>query len=325
MNYADFQMFRQQALVESPGLIDLAETNLWRSLSSLIPIVGSLPVGKVHRCHLAEAWLRHYQLPSTWAQRAFVTGGVRNSLSLLLPQFAQEKGTLLIPQDVYPVYSQLAAQAGIESCTYPTIPRLSIPNRGRWLLIPNPLKPAGRWMSSQDVDMVLDWLSQDPARRVLIDAVYNFENCIHPTSMRILETGQAFLLHSLSKAWLAPQVMGVCLVPESDWTSLVSPLRAHYPDQMQLHKAHALMRGWPGLPLKVHSELSERRRRVRDIFPASRQTLAVRPLDDETGYLFPIRMNFRKAMDQYGVLIIPLSVFGSGETEYSVISILRCD
>ena len=324
MNFVDFQLFRQQTLVEFPEIIDLAETNIWRSLSSLVPIIGSLPEGKVHRCHLAEAWLRLFQLPATWSQRAFITGGVRNSLSLLLKQFAEEKGTLLIPQDVYPVYGQLTVQAGIESRVFPTIPELLIPKTGRWLLIPNPLKPAGRWLSSHDVEMVLDWLSQDPARRVLIDAVYNFESRIHSTTLRIVETGQAFMLHSLSKAWLAPQVMGICLVPEPDWARLVSPLRTHCPEQILLHKAQVLMRDWHDLPSKVHSELSVRRRRVWDVLPASLRGLAARPFDGEAGYFFPIDMNFRKAMDQYGVLAIPLSVFGSADDEYSVVSSLSC-
>lgn len=324
MNFADFQLFRQQTLAEFPETIDLAETNIWRSLSSLVPIIESLPGGKVHRCHLAEAWLRLFQLPATWAARALITGGVRNSLSLLLKQFAEEKGTLLIPQDVYPVYGQLAIQAGIESCAFPTIPELLIPNTGRWLLIPNPLKPAGRWLTSHEVEIVLIWLSQDPARRVLIDAVYNFESRIHSTTLRILQTGQGFLLHSLSKAWLAPQVMGICLVPEPDWARLVSPLRAHGPEQTLLHKAQVLMRDWHDLPSKVNSELSVRRRRVLDDLPASLRGLAARPFEGEAGYFFPIHMNFRSALDQCGVLTIPLTVFGSADDEYSVISSLSC-
>ena len=78
-------------------------------------------------------------------------GGARQPL-LLFPWLAHGNFQLRIPADVYPVYGELCLSPGIAYETFPTIPELVLPEDGDVLLLPNPLKPAGRWLQWRETE-----------------------------------------------------------------------------------------------------------------------------------------------------------------------------
>lgn len=265
MNFHEFQVHRAALVAADPTLVDFGETNIWRSLSDLIPRIPETPASKLHRCHLAQAWLQLFGLPAEWAQQAQVSSGVRNSLMLLFSVARQRGITLRIPIDVYPVYGDLAEAAGLSFETFPTLPELRLPSTGDWLLIPNPLKPAGRFLTSAEVANLRDWLKVNRTRRVLIDAVYTFDCRFHQTTQSLMETGQAIPLHSLSKGWLHPQVFGMALIPEADLTTIAPLFRENSPSQDNLRKASCLLRSHTDCPANVAKALSTRRDRASKI------------------------------------------------------------
>ena len=139
-----------------------------------------------------------------------------------------------MPSDVYPVYAQIARASGLQPDTFATTPEMTLPDRGEWLLLPNPIKPAGRWLSMTEVGTIKDWLTRRDDRRLLVDSVYNFGTRLHPTTLELIGTGKAFLMHSLSKSWLHPQVMGICRVPERERLNLSTIFQSNFTATVRL-------------------------------------------------------------------------------------------
>ncbi len=322
MNFHDFQQFRSELLTRDPSIVDLAETNLWRSLSDMIPQIQRISDVHIHRCHLATAWLDVFGLPGQLSKYTMITCGVRHSLSLLFPILAERNGTLVMPSDVYPVYGQLAEASDLAPSLFPTVPELRLPEHGDWLLLPNPLKPAGRWLSQTETDSLKQWLAQNSKRRILIDAVYNFRTQIHPITQALLETQQAILMHSLSKAWLHPKVMGVCIVPETDWDSLAIVFRNNSPDQSCLQIADTLLRSHRNLPISVDHALTARRLQLLQSLPTDIATERPHDGSERAGYFIPLNAAFEALLKTHHILTIPLSVFGSAEQGVAIASTL---
>ncbi len=244
----------------------------------------------------------------------------RHSLALLLPELARRNGLMMMPSDVYPVYSQIAAASELVPECFPTFPELSLPDHGDWLQLPNPLKPAGRWLTNEELQSIKLWLEQDSRRRILIDAVYNFQTQIHPTSLALFETQQAFLMHSLSKAWLNPKVMGVCIVPEADWNDVVPIFRVNSPDQSCLRIANCLLRSHSDVPPAVDDEIHARRTRLARRLP---NDILLQPIGDTSaGYFIPLNVSYESLLQTHNMLSIPLTVFGSTEQHLCVASCL---
>jgi hypothetical protein len=156
MNFSDFQRFREKIMQERNGVLDCAATNLYASLARLIPPDTPAPEHTVHRCHLATEWGQHFGFSPETSRLAFVSCGVRDSLSRLFSYYKSTNARLWLPSDNYPVYGELARTAGLTPCEFPTIPVPvwpdSAPATGPELLVvTNPLKPLGRWLTQSDV------------------------------------------------------------------------------------------------------------------------------------------------------------------------------
>lgn len=325
MNFQEFQLFRSQKLAEKQSIIDFAETNLWRSLAALIPVIAFDRAEHVHRCHLAQEWLAAFGMPMEWSKRAFVSSGVRHSLSLIFSILADKGVDLRIPKDVYPVYGQLAENARLAYQTFPTLPELRFPNRGDYLLISNPLKPAGRWLTHEEVSQLCDWLRVDDRRRVLLDTVYNFDTRWHSTTRDLLKTEQVILLHSLSKGWLSPLVFGVALVPDRDIEQYAATFRQNSPTQENLLKARCLLRDYSRCPQAVAQTLLERREKAIELLPSDvRSAILLFPNAEPEGYLMSVRFKPAELLSRHSLLAIPLTVFGSDREDCSVLSTLNC-
>ena len=324
MTYREFQEHRAALLRSRPELVDLCETNPWRAMASLTPRIPERDeTVTIHRRELAEAWTRVFGLPRDAMPRAMVSSGVRHSLSLIFPALATRSARLLVPNDVYPMYGELARGAGLATETFQTIPELRIPDRGDWLLLPNPLKPAGRWLSAGDASQIKDWLERRPERRLLLDTVYSFERWLHPTTQALLETGRTVLLHSLSKGWLHQQVFGVALLPECEQQSLAPLFRDALTDPAHLHAARHLLTACSDYPDVVGMEIRRRRARMMNSLPSALLSQMTFPSPaDIAGYLIAVNLDSEELLKNHRILTAPLSIFGSPRSDYSVISVL---
>lgn len=325
-SFPEFLEMKGQVLAGSPDILDCTETRMAQVLAALRanPVELDLaPQG--YRCHVADHWLAHFGLPAAYKPRALVSQGVRQSLLALFTHYAEAGKRVLLPSDVYPVYLDLARQAGVDWAGYPAWEGFEArpPQPADVLVLTNPLKPRGVRLPASDADQVLCWLQADPRRRAVIDAVYTFEPRLDPSTRRLYDHGQTLVLHSLSKGWAQPLVAGVALVPEQDVAVLTNVFRSLPVPRETLNLAEALLERDGKRPellarhLWLESLVLARQLARRKVpVPASLSS----PLPGQ--YLFPVDTPWTHLLEQHNVLALPLSVFGSPR-QGCVVSSLR--
>lgn len=326
MTFPDFQLQRARLLAERAGLLDAAETNVYRALAPLMPGPAQAAEGTVHRCHLASQWVAFYGLPAEVSRRAFISCGVRDSLRILFQHLAQKPCALWLPEDNYPVYQELAAAAGLAPRSFPTLPEIEWPQEAldaaverEWLLLTHPLKPRGRALDATDADRLKQWLAASAKRRVVLDTVYTLETRFDAVTHDLLATGQVILLHSLTKGWLHPRCFGIALMPEQDAAEWMPVFRAEPPPQQNLATARHLMANHAELPARIAECLTTAQTRLREELRHLR--LDALPVTT-TSYLVPVRRSWDALLEQ-GVLGLPASVFGSRRDDFTLLSTLH--
>ncbi|MFF4341018.1 aminotransferase class I/II-fold pyridoxal phosphate-dependent enzyme [Kitasatospora sp. NPDC001540] len=331
MRFDEFQAFRRQRLDADPSLLDAAETNLYRALAPLGPQPpGGDGARTVYRCDLARTWLRRYGLPEQWSRRALVSRGVRHGLELLLRHLHEIGARLWLPADVYPVYFELARAAGTAPDSYPTLPAPVLPQappdgeRPEYLLLANPSKPLGRYLTDPECAELAAWLQQSPHRRLLIDTVYDLDAPFAPGTRRLLETGRAVLLHSVTKGWLQPRTFGIVLLPEADADSaVVGAFRADPPSQEQLRFAERLLTEHADTPRQVGAALADRAERLLAALPAAvRAQIPAAARTSFGNYFFPVDTPAETLLAEHGLLALPATAFGDTPWGGSVLTSL---
>lgn len=326
MRFEEFQEFRQRQLSASSSLLDAAETNVYRALAPVRPQPPT-DMSTVHRCDLARAWLRRFELPEEWSGHAMVCRGVRHGLGVVFHWLRAVHARLWLPSDVYPVYFELARAAGLEPMSYPTLPAPALPrspgdHRPEYLLLANPSKPLGRYLSDAECAAVISWLRESPRRRLLIDSVYDLGAPFAAGTRRLLDTGCAVLLHSVTKGWLWPRTFGVVLLGPAH-AELAEAFRADPPTPAQLRLADRLLTEHSDVPRQVVDELAARAERLFEQLPD--EVLGAIPTASRTcpgNYFFPVEIPAKTLQRECGVLAIPVSVFGESSWSGSILTSL---
>lgn len=326
MRFDEFQEFRQRQLGASPSLLDAAETNVYRALAPLRPEPPA-DLRTVHRCDLARAWLRRFELPEEWSGRAMVCRGVRHGLGVVFQWLRSVQARLWLPSDVYPVYFELARAAGLAPVSYPTLPAPALPrspadDRPEYLLLANPSKPLGRYLSDAECDALISWLRESPRRHLLIDSVYDLGAPFAAGTRRLLDTGRAVLLHSVTKGWLWPRTFGVVLLGPAQ-AELTEAFRADPPTPAQLRLADRLLTEHSDVPRQVADELAARAERLFERLPD--EVLGAIPTASRTSpgnYFFPVDIPAETLQRECGLLAIPAGVFGESNWSGSILTSL---
>ncbi|HEX7816136.1 aminotransferase class I/II-fold pyridoxal phosphate-dependent enzyme [Dyella sp.] len=328
MNFEHFQVWRRQHILDGTAPIDGGETNVYGALAHLAMPVPPVDERRIYRCDLARAWLARYGYPTQWSRRALVCGGVRHALALIFDELARRGAVVWLPSDIYPVYGELARAAGIEPRTYDTLPLPLFPQEPAGsgeevLLVANPLKPLGRYLGEDEIAALRTWLAGSPERNVIIDTVYDLDTPLHATTRALYETGQAIVLHSLTKGWLAPRTFGVALLGEHHaWLEPV--FRKAAPTQLQLRRAEYALLHDADKPSQVAAELRERQRRMLDMMPEALRRARVLPSSRgiEHTYFFAVDLPAEVVLRDHGWLAVPASAFGAPHWQGSVITSL---
>jgi hypothetical protein len=324
MNYELFRARRSEILRETPEVIDGAEMNLY---SALAPLVASTPDSanqRVHRCHLAAEWTTLFGLPLDMSKRALVSCGIRDSLARLFDYYARRGARVWLPADTYPVFLTLAEEAKLLVEEYTTLPTPSWPSdhrRGREeiILLTNPMKPLGRWLTPEDVTTLKVWLSVNSRRRLLIDTVYTYGTAFHESTLELVRGEQSILLHSLTKGWLRPRLFGVAVLPLADLPALAPAFRLAPPIQSNLAEARWLMSAHQARPGLVRSAIDAASQSLRLKYP---HLFPARTKFDSTSYFCPIKKPWDALLVEDRLLGIPVTVFGSKREDITIISSL---
>lgn len=327
MNFEHYLSWSREVVSADAGLRRYGETRIAAAYSALRPVVEVPAVpARVHRCDLARQWCALQGWPAAWSARALVCEGVRHALELLLRRFARRAMRLTLPGDVYPVYWQIAAAAGVGTVPVETFPHFDLAAvlfaaeraGSTAVVLPAPLKLQGRAWTAAEVDIALAWLRHDPTRRLILDGVYAFGQPADATVQRLLGSGQAILLDSLSKGWLHPRQFGIALLPECEMADCAAAFRQLELSQAQLFGAQQLLDRHVGFPQRLAAELAARRQ----AFLAEARAGGLPVMDSANGYLVAIHRASVDLLRSQRLLAIPASVFGSAHADWSLASVL---
>jgi aspartate/methionine/tyrosine aminotransferase len=238
-------------------------------------------------------------------------------LTLIFQELTRSDATLWIPSDVYPVYLELARAAGIEPRLFTTLPEPKIPanqptGSPEYLLITNPWKPLGRFLTDKECDALTSWLAASPRRHLLVDCVYDLSTPFHVTTQRLHGTGRAILLHSATKGWLWPKTFGVALLGKGH-SQFESAFRDDSPAPDQLRLAQQFLSTDANSPSQVIAALQSRAQKMFAMLPDSvRKSLVLDPAClAPSCYFFPVGIRAEELLRLHRLLAIPASAFGA--------------
>lgn len=329
MDYQQFRAWRDRVVAESQplrldcmnpakALASLTPSTLTLSASTppgatTSPVAGAASAGEALR-----AWQDRFAVECD-ADCALVTSGARPALGLIFSRLKAQGYDLWLPEDVYPEYWNLADEVGL--CRHPFV-TLPTPHFGPLdnmpataaLLLPQPLMPLGRYLSIDEVEVVRSLLLQNPRRRLILDAVYHFDNRLDPATRSLWQAGQTYVVHSLAKSWLLPNTLGVVLTPPGEAESMPTEPLA---DDIAGRAIEALRR-FPAMPQQVEAVLRRQwgalTDRIRAAVPGWEPP--------STGYFSLVAAPFEYLLQRHDILAVPASVFGSRREDLSVISCL---
>ena len=255
----------------------------------------------------------------TW----FATRGVRSLLRTLCTAMAASQSVgLWMPSDVFPAYHAIAADAGLSPQSFTVMPSpdfgpLNHAGLHDVMVLPLPLTPIGRSLTESETDSIVGWLRQSSSRVVVIDAVYAYRGVAYGGLDRLVETGQCMQASSISKTWIQRQVFGVAIVPDA-WASVLES-HCDTPSDEDIHRAIACFTRQSDLPRKQQERFEAQWEMLRP------EIVKVCPrwAPPETGYFSILPMASQALLDNYGMLAVPASVFGSRRDDLSVISCLH--
>jgi histidinol-phosphate/aromatic aminotransferase/cobyric acid decarboxylase-like protein len=300
MNHDAFLSTRERLKRERPGLLDCAELNVYRSLRAhFATIAPSTHTEAPYRCHLAERFLAHLELPADWKARTHVSHGVRRSLGALFGVFARDGLRVGVPSDVYPVYGQLAHDAGLVPIAFEQRPGPLPLEALDVVLLCEPAKPWGTQLDPTQRARLLDWRGL-----TLLDSAY----ATPPTAgaLQLVHAGKAMLLSSLSKGWLLPDHGGICVVPPAWFERTRAAFTSLNKDTDKLRIAYAALTEHADRPAQVAAVLARRARLLDELTTARPELKATRC----NGYFSVSERRFDELLG-LGVLGVPASVFGS--------------
>ena len=320
MNYATYKQFRDEVLGEKcplrldcmnpvQALADWAKRPEWDSLYQRARW-GQLTHGREPH----ESFLIGRRLSSLLV---FAISFQRRSL-------VQERNQeLWLPEDVYPVYWELAKHTDVRARAFTTLPRpdwtfLAQTGECAAVLVPAPLSPVGRLPTDAEIDALFRWLRGSRRRLLIIDAVYTFDFSVgRALSDSLLADNQCLVLWSCSKSWLYPGVLGLAKVPASLAPGLRS--RVSLPSDIEVGRVIAMLEGRPDLPRMQQEAFDREWRRLAPCLRSASPDWQ----PPATGYFSVVSAPFMRLLEEHGIVSVPATVFGSRRNDLSIVTCLH--
>jgi aspartate/methionine/tyrosine aminotransferase len=258
-------------------------------------------------------------------ERTVIGRGVRDLLSATFSHVLKRGEELWLPEDVYPVYWELARCAQLNARPFVTLPQpnwdfLAQTSARSAIVLPIPLSPLGRWPAEGEIAALNRWLLGSRHRFLILDAVYtfNFRASRGIWDSFVMENSeQCMMLWSCSKSWLMRGLLGLAAVPGR----LASSLEGHAqrPTETDLGKIHGVLTARPDLPRWQQEAFNREWRRlapdIRSAAPDWQPPAA--------GYFSIVSAPFATLLDEHDILSVPASVFGTRHNDFSIVTCLH--
>ena len=270
-----------------------------------------------------ELWSYVMEVPHL-LETAHVSKGVRDSIHGIYTSLENTDKELWLPEDVYRFYWDAADEHRLSPKAFSTLPQPNIQELDKAsdnsiVLFTNPLRPLGRVFNQEEVNGLKNWLAQSDKRQLILDTVYSYQRGFEQTTHELMETGQCFLVHSLSKAWLERGNYGVLIPPAKDdvhinWKDMLST-----PPNESCTSAYIALMEEPDLPYIQQKRFSHTWEKLTPRI----QEFAPDFTPPASGYFAAVQANAEDVLKQHNTHIIPASTFGSTQEDMSVISCLH--
>lgn len=299
MDFEEYKMVQAEILGSRSDLVRADCLNPFKAMDFLIPdLQGNMVANSVS--DVFELW--KYNNSGFGPLNVAFSNGVRDSLSILVGIFAGHRW--MVPSDVYPKYISITDRV-VEREFYELNkdnPFGVCKDFEGILLTECPITPTGRVISKDEVDFLCEFVEKD-GNYVVIDTVYAYDFfTVSNRLWKLMKTNKVFVLHSLSKTYLCPEVLGINMVPQN-FNRFFESVTIN---QEGLNRVIEILTKYPRLP--IDQEV---------IFRKSWSGFA----DTESQGYFRV---FDKSFEQYlseGTLVVPYSVFG-GARDKSVMTTL---
>lgn len=257
------------------------------------------------------------------------TWGVRASLNILFCIAGMCDYKIMIPNDVYPVYRDIALQYNnfdmYTSANKSINEILGNYNDKICILMTIPHVTTGKTLTDEDTLAIIQWLNGNKDRIIIIDAVYAYNNSLYLNHFfTLFKTQQVIICSSLSRVFLLPLHYGVIYLPKklSYWQDIINIKK---PDADLLGIAKDVIQMNPDFP-KYQKDLFRFRWNklsslIKSIYPEWEAP--------ENGYLSTLPIKCSELYKKYNILAIPSDLYSSHnidckieEESYSIISCL---
>lgn len=281
------------------------------------PFLGNIELG-------SNAWKRfHFQSLPQAGLHFEPTRGVRSALGALFERMQERGMELWLPEDVYPFYKQEAATRAprLTIRYFKTIPEVDLSDietssENAALLITDPLSPSGRFLTKNERSKLAAWTRAGKNRWTLFDSVYLYHWRLPEHFVKGMQEARFVHLFSMSKSWLLRGVFGFAVgndEPAAWWKGLDLE-----PTSESCTSAIDALMNDPFMP--------ERQRNIFNSEWARREHKLAKyggnVGDAGSGYFRRVRVNFEQAFKEDGLLLVPASVFGSGNNDWSIATCL---
>jgi len=318
VNYEKFRCWRDRVASER-ALLRLDCMNPAKALDHLIANPSKF-TSYTDLSTLPVAWKTVLGLKVINDDRLVIGTGVRDILRVLFDVLTTESLIYWLPRDVYPVYwNLLGNRNAVAFSTIPTFNMNFLDDVGfdACVLLPSPLTPTGRSLTTEEAKQLYSWLELSPRRWLILDSVYNFDFPIQNAALaELVSNHRCITIFSTSKSWLSPQTAGVAIVPPILHEELQKGVTQ--PNNSQRCLAAHLLLERPEFPSILQHRFKQQWERLRS------QIQLADPLwqPPQTGYFSIVQTASQQLCDQFDILSVPASVFGSDETDASAITCL---
>lgn len=322
MDFEEFKKMSNSILEECFNLNRMDCLNPFKAMDFLIKDINfDKKIEELSKENLLELWKEKNGLNYDFV----ITKGVRNSISILSKYFNNKH--FIIPYDVYPKYVFLTEE--IKSKEYYNLNDNGLTkidgnhHKNSVLLLECPITPEGRLLNTNEINFLLNFL-KEKTNVIIIDTVYAYETKIVFDLLKpLIETEQCYVLHSMSKTYLSPEVLGINYFPKKDYTLYYYiNLNNDYLNTEKyisdLNRAYLILKEKPDLPLTQEKMFKEQ-------FVINNENISNKIISNENsmGYFRKVKTTFIEEIKN-DIMIVPNSIFNTKNPQVNGNDVITC-
>jgi len=311
MDYKAYKRWQKEYLEKNPSVFRADCMNPFISMNYLVESIET-KAKNITQEMLFEKWQEVSEINFS-SDNVVLTRGVRHSLSKLFHLFTEE--TIYLPEDVYPRYFELAKENTVKTfVSYPKVDWQGLEGvQNAVVLFTIPFTPMGKRVDEEAIKKLEKLLER--GNTIIIDAVYDYDVVENFKKLEVLfDKGAVFWLHSLSKSYLSPEVLGINYVSSSVYQIYFENAFSSYgfQNEVSYNRAYEIMCSKPTLP-----DLQQQEFRKGFEYLSKKTGLSIEK--NEMAYFSVVQEPFESLLAR-NILGIPASVFGSKSTNLTIVT-----